>query len=71
MKRLRFLRFTVCAILSASVSGFASELFAATNAPLISLTREGAQVRINYTGTLQFATTLGGPWSDLTNASNP
>ena len=71
MEKFRVLFSALCALSNALISGFASEPLIATNAPLISLAREGGQVRIAYTGTLQWTANLGGSWTDLTNASNP
>ena len=43
----------------------------ATNSPVILLTKEGAQIRIAFTGTLQSADSVTGSWTDITNAANP
>jgi hypothetical protein len=39
--------------------------------PTIAITRDGAQVKIAYGGTIEAANTLNGPWIPLTNAANP
>ncbi|HKX60620.1 MAG TPA: hypothetical protein VJS65_02235, partial [Verrucomicrobiae bacterium] len=39
--------------------------------PIINIHRETSQIRIAFTGTLQSASTVTGPWLDLTNVSNP
>ncbi len=40
-------------------------------APTIEIAREGAQVKVAYTGTLEAADALSGPWMTITNAANP
>jgi len=44
---------------------------AAVAAPTISIARDGANTRITYTGTLQGATVVTGPWTDVAGASSP
>jgi hypothetical protein len=39
--------------------------------PTIAINRDTAQIKINFAGTLQSATSVTGPWLDLTNVSNP
>src|SRR6187402_2445229 len=39
--------------------------------PTINIQREASEIRIAFTGTLQSAGTVTGPWLDLTNVSNP
>jgi hypothetical protein len=40
-------------------------------APALSLTREGTNVRLTYTGTLQAAEASNGPWTNVLNAPSP
>ena len=62
-----YVGFILCALFSFSIRS--AEL--ATDFPAISLTKEGAQIRIAFTGTLQSADALTGGWTDITNAANP
>jgi hypothetical protein len=39
--------------------------------PVLSLARQGGQTRIDFTGMLQEAPSVHGPWTELTNASSP
>jgi len=39
--------------------------------PTINIQREASEIRIAFTGTLQSAGAVTGPWLDLTNVSNP
>lgn len=39
--------------------------------PTVSITTEGPRVSIGYTGVLQTAPSVSGPWMDATNAPNP
>lgn len=39
--------------------------------PTVAIVREGAVVKVGYTGTLQSAAAVTGPWLDVTNAANP
>lgn len=40
-------------------------------APALNIVQEGGQLRIEFTGTLQAAGTVTGPWIDLTNTAPP
>src|SRR5436190_7507349 len=40
-------------------------------APAITIAREGGQVTITFTGTLQSANTVSGPWTVISNAVSP
>jgi hypothetical protein len=61
----------LCVLFQFSTPLGAAESLVATNGPTISLMKEGAQVRIAYTGILQWSSALGSGWSDLTNVPNP
>src|SRR5207249_8030743 len=39
--------------------------------PTIGIAREGAVLKITYTGTLQSTTTIGGQWNDVQGATSP
>jgi hypothetical protein len=43
----------------------------AAAAPTISIAREGATLKVTYTGTLQSTATLGGQWNDVQGATSP
>lgn len=60
-------------IILASILGLlgAPETSAIGLEPTISIVRQGAQTSIGYTGILQSAPAVIGPWADLTNAPNP
>jgi hypothetical protein len=60
-----YVSFILCALFSLAVRP--AEV--ATNSPAISLTKEGAQIRIAFTGTLQSADSVTGSWTDITNAA--
>ena len=62
-----YVGFIFCALFC--FAGRSAEL--ATNSPAISLTKEGTQIRIAFTGTLQSADAVTGSWTDITNAANP
>lgn len=44
---------------------------ATTTAPTLSISRDGANVRVTWTGTLQAADAITGPWSDVTGSDQP
>jgi hypothetical protein len=46
-------------------------LAAASVQPTLSIARNGANITITYTATLQSADTANGPWSNVANASSP
>ena len=43
----------------------------AANLPTLAIRREGAELRLDYRGTLQTAGSLAGPWLDVPNAVSP